>query len=552
MDRASASLVDKMRHGLSRWGIWSSAAWQCFRLLVVFAVFVLFDTILARTTNMSATDFDTDVLFFRWITDTKDRGMFVGLLVLALFCLPAIRCRWSDLEAPWALRTAIMAFAIAISWPFLTISYNYYFDQAYLWDRVLLLGLLTLSLWRPAMLFGVAALCYLLMWQYSWPALGGPVFAHKHLLLELVTAFLAWFVLRRLRFPTRPVDLVFLLGVIVAGRYWAAGYAKLQLEWLSYGNVHHALIAAYSHGWLGWLAESSVLSLAKLIAATEPWVQYGVIAFELAALAFFAHRKIATAILVLAVAFHLAVVVLYGFVFWTWIAADLILLWLLWKWPDDPISAVPAIPRIVVGCSLVATSPAWTDATRLAWFDSSLSYGFRYTLHDGNGAAYSVSPRFFAPYDDQMTMASFSYLVERHGTLAGPYGVVFSLAVAQQLDRAGSPQDVDALQSSKSPSYDPVRSQQFADFLRRSLAVWNTRGPQLTWLKMLAPPAQFQSFVGADGLPRFSGDAEISRATVDVVTSWYDGNQLHEVRREVLLDVNVPDTLPPLPESASE
>ena len=514
--------------------------------MLLWGGFVFFDVLVSRSTRMSAPEFDTDVLLFSWVTSTTRYGFVVaGVLGVILF-LPRVRIRWQDLETPPQLRWATIAFAATICWPFLTLSHNYYFGQGYLWDRFLLLALLFLTWFRPAAIFGVTTLCYLLMWQYSWPALGGPVFAHKQMSLEILTALMAWLTLRALRVQLRAVDLIMLWGILIAARYWSAGYAKLAMNWWEYTNVHHALIAAYAHGWLGWAQQSFVTGLAELIAKTEPWVQYAVMGFELSAIAMFLHKRVAVLVLLLAISFHFAVILLYGYIFWTWIVVDLIFIALLIRWPVDPFSAMSVAPRVALSSVLIAFSPSWTDATLLGWFDSSVSYSYRYTVHDKEGRQYSVSPRFFAPYDDRMTMSAFRNLSKDHAILTGPYGIVRSAELAKQLDDLETPEHLLTLQSEKPANFNEASSRRLENFLKRVFAVRNSEGPRYEWIRWLAPPAQFQSFLRADAHPPYDGSGTITRVTVGLVTSWYKDQTIHEVSRETVLDVAIPDDVPPI------
>lgn len=520
---------------------------QIIRFFLLWAVFVVLDIAISFSTRMDAAAFDTPVLLLAWAGNFSRFGIVVAIGLAVILLLPGTRRSWQQLDVPAPMRWASIVFALFGSWAFLTLSHNYYFDRSFMWDRLFLLICLIALWWRPGAIFGVTILCYLAMWQYSWPDLGGPVYAHKTIFFEIFTAVMAWLLLRALNVKLRAVDLIMLWGILIASRYWSAGYAKFSLNWWEYTNVHHALIASYAHGWLGWMQQETVVYLAELVRATEPWVEYGVLAFELAAIALFVHRKFAALVLLAAIVFHIAVVAVYGFIFWTWIAADLIFLALVFRWPDDPFKAMKLVPRLAVTSVLIAFAPFWNDSTLLGWFDSPLSYSFRYTVHDESGGRYSVSPRMFAPYDDIMTMSGFGYLSRNHAILTGPYGVVRDSSLARSLGEIDGPEAVDALQSGQPPPYIEASSNRMAHFLDRVFAVRNAGGARHDWIGWFAAPPQFLSYLGTGAYPAYDGSVKVTRVTVDLVTTWYKDQKIYEVRRDPVLDVAVGEVPPPHP-----
>ena len=65
-----------------------------------------------------------------------------------------------------------------------------------------------------------------------------------------------------------------------------------------------------------------------------------------------------------------------------------------------------------------------------------MSYSFHYRGRGESGTEYVIPPGFYTPYEDVFSMATFSYLVDQHLGLVGPYGITMSTERAIALQRA--------------------------------------------------------------------------------------------------------------------
>lgn len=509
------------------------AAAMAARVFALLAGFVLFDRWLQATTHLDAEVYREPFILAAMLRGA-DPLLLAGLaaMLLAAAVRLGFRAPWSALEGGAALRLPVVLIAFPIVWTYTTYGYNFFFDQAHVADRAVLLALFLLTLMRPVFLAAFVFVAYVLMWQLKVPDLGGPVFAHKQMLLEPLTALAVWTLLRAAGLRLKAADSLFLVCCIVAGRYWLPGVAKVLLDWHAVGRIHDAMYAAYGHGWLGFLAPDAVRDYARIFKAFDGLLVWPVLIFEIGALVFLARRWWACGILAAAAVFHLGVFALMGFLFWTWIVVDLTLIWLFLRTRRDPGLNVFTLPHLALSIPLIGLSLYWSSPPRLSWFDTPLSYTVRFEAVGVSGAAYYLSPRFFDPYGDQMTFSFFGYLVEDRATLTGPYGATKERVVADAIAAATQPEDIFALEAApeRRAAYDPDRARVFYDFVQTYIRHWNARGHAEGRRAALQPPGQFWTFRRPGAPEAYDGQEPLREVSVKHVTSWFDGTAVRDIR----------------------
>ena len=506
------------------------------RIGALLVVFLLIHEIVLRTTRLGSASYAEPILALELLAQPLSLGVLAAGLALARF--GSLLCAWDALEHGARLRWFVLALAVLVVWPFTAYGYNYYLDQGHYLDRALLLALLALSFWRPVFVIPLIALVYTSMWQIAEPGLGGTVYQHKLQVLKVLELFAAWLVVHALVGAARAQDLVFMCCCAIAGSYWQAGLAKLQLGWLAYGQLHHALLSAYAHGWLGQLAPERIVSLSEQIALLDRPMQLFVLVIEAGCIAFLWRRRLSLGLLICLIVFHAGVLALYGFFFWTWMGLDLALLVLLARDLKARRYAIYDRPHLLLSIPLIGLAGLWFKPPALGWFDTVLSHTYRIEVIGESGRRYSLPPQFLSPYEDVFTMSAFSYLIEGRGRLVGAYGVTKSLATARALAACRTPACIFELEARAEPRADhAVRSQRLYTFLQRYLASWNRLGPRAEWLAMAAPPAQFLSAERAGAYRRQEPVAEI---VVSEVTTWFDGERLREIRRLELARLAIP------------
>jgi len=245
-------------------------------------------------------------------------------------------------------------------------------------------------------------------------------------------------------------------------------------------------------------------------------------------------RSLAVVLLTCIIAFHLGVFFMYGYFFWTWILLNASLLILLLRdWRTQKIT-VFGWPQLILSFAIITFASLWANPSHLGWYDTRMTYNYRYEAIGESGTKYTIPPRFFEPYGDVFTMSNFSYIVKDHGILVSPYGITGNRERAEKTQEARTPEEIFALESEIGlKKHDPARTEKFYAFVTRYISNWNVNHEKAVDFGPLQPPAQFWS-TGRGKL--FNGQEAIREVVVKEVTTFYDEKKLYVIRE---LDIRI-------------
>ena len=143
---------------------------------------------------------------------------------------------------------------------------------------------------------------------------------------------------------------------------------------------------------------------------------------------------------------------------------------------------------------------------------------------------------FLAEYETQFTLNSFGYLVESP-QLGIVWGALRDQGVSDRLLAAKSPDDIWEIERqvghNEFNSYDADR---FENFIARYIQNYNQRQSNTTPFGWLPAPRQVWTF-GSEAI--FSKESPINKVNVYQITSFYDGTQISEIRRDLVREINV-------------
>ena len=372
----------------------------------------------------------------------QPRAWPAALMVLALVVFGA-RVAWRDFALAPQIRCFMAALALAMAWAFATTEFNYVYGRWHEIDRVLLVALAGLGLWRPVWLAVFALELFLVAGQFHFPLLYS--WTDKLPLLEafvLFQVFLALALLQRrtrLRVAGPAVFESFLMAMLMllAMYYVKPALGKLALGWLwsdELGNLHRS--AAFQNGWLATLGSERGLALHAAIVRAGPLLKLGTLSIELGLLFVLARRWLAVALLLAAAGMHAGVFASSGIFFWKWMIADLVLAGIVAGLGRETASRLfhPALAAagavVVVAALFVHGGPV-----RLAWYDAPMTYRFHIEAVGESGTTYQVPPRALAPYDLPFAQARFYFLTETP-RLAGTLAAVFDEELQHALEQA--------------------------------------------------------------------------------------------------------------------
>jgi hypothetical protein len=350
------------------------------------------------------------------------------------------------------LRWAYSVMAFALAYGVLASSYNFYWDTAFLWDRVLVaVGVVAIAV-RPA---GALLLLAPLLWlratgdvplvQANWVAESPLLFAifslqalvlgelaiqrrrwaygvlvGLTLMIFLTSAYrwqpvgaaaalmgttlsMQWLTRHRaLCVAMRPWRALLVLTIsMVAGHYLVAAVTKLQLgpsplAWVFESDLSFLLAFRVVEGWLGGQFGSGTTALLQTLHAHSASLNGVTLLLELAPLAAGFGPRIAQLTLAGVAVLHAAIASMLGILFGGWIVALLALIWVL-REPSGRLRYQGWRWGLVVAVTASATLAF--SFPRLAWFESPLGHRFLFTVVTEEGAEVVLGRDLLNPYD---------------------------------------------------------------------------------------------------------------------------------------------------------
>jgi hypothetical protein len=427
----------------------------------------------------------------------------------------------------WLIAATSGTAALALS----AYPYNAYFDQAHLVDRLLLVALWGALIWRPVFALPFAAVASAIGEQFQVP-LESYSWTEMELLVRIPILFGAFWIVRSLA-GERRVDLfVFLLSCLIAATWWASGWGKVRVGWITHPHIDLLLLGAHANGWLGFLESVAAVRIAHAVAAVRIPLMIFTLVVECGALFILWRRWSLPAFLVLTSTLHVGAFALTGIFFWKWILIDLAFLTFLLHRRRVERLRIFSRGHFALAVLLIVGSRAWVAARNLTWFDTPLTYSMRLEGVDERGDVHVLPAGFFRPYAETFVLETFPYLTP-YPQLTGPMGVTQRRSIANALLAAEEPRDIFALERTLGASrYDPKRSARFDQFVVRWLRTVNRRGAHA----FPAPPRHLWTFpLDTD----WEGAPPIIRVHVDEITTVYSGTALREIRRRRLRAIDI-------------
>ncbi|WDI32870.1 hypothetical protein PUV54_06625 [Hyphococcus flavus] len=206
-------------------------------------------------------------------------------------------------------------------------------------------------------------------------------------------------------------------GVLIAaiavgahfGNYFHSAIAKIALDggmlsWIMDNRLYDGMLGAIEKGTFPFAA-SAMLTQTMFDALHVANVPFHLLSFaaQFAAILCVARRKWVIAITLVYDAFHIGVFLVYGLLFWKWIALNAIL-----------IAMTAAIPkgawtrRVSLVCALfVIGGGVFFTTARLAWYDAPAFASRYFEAVDGDGVRYRVPSAYFGSASYQVSHGKF-------------------------------------------------------------------------------------------------------------------------------------------------
>lgn len=471
-------------------------------MLATLVVYLLAKWWLAYSMILPEQSYFEPVLFWELLSELSlvPALLFAGLAAALLYHFQdRLLVGWQDLDDGRRLRLFVTLCAALLAWPFAGYSYNYFYDQAHFIDRLLLVALCLAVYWKPIFVIPFMMQLTLIIGQFNYPLGIGLSRSIDDLPYHILIAFSAVLLCRS--WSRRPLitRFLFLSCCLMIANYWWPGFGKLKLNWLTHGHLYYLPVAAYTHGWLAFLAPESIIQFSQTMALLDWPGRLAVFFLECGAILFLWRRGLAKVFILGWIAMHLGIFLICGYLFWQWILLEAVLFFLLFKPSagsgEHAGSAIFSLEYFLMSILLIAALPRWYQPAKLAWYDTRLSYQFQFEAIADDGRRYSLSPEFFAPYDDLFAFGRFSYLC-RQPQLVSAYGATNNRATAERLQTARTPEAIRAFEATLPPET-PHREygRRFEKFVSNFVGNFNRRADRTSGVDFIpAAPTRFWTF----------------------------------------------------------
>jgi hypothetical protein len=468
-----------------------------------------------------------------------DRNFLLTMLPLFLVGVDWRRLRWGRDGLEPRDRIVAMAAALPLVWSYVTYPANPWTGQFYALERLLLLAAFA-GLW-----FHPVAVVPLIM--VLIPAIGqvlhplpesGWALVDRTLPVDLLFVLLAYLVLSVLSRHRLPRQALLRTSLVVTAMHYAyAGLDKVRAgptiaTWILENDLSHLLVAAHLNGdWLRQLTQQSIEDLTRVMSVVEVPFALVAVVIEMSAVLLLLGPRAARLTLLALIALHLGILSLSGIFFWKWILVDTGLLLALRATSTDTSARKP---WMVSALAVLALAPWIMDRTTFAWWNTRATNFFVIETVDASGQAHRIDPRDFAPYDILVQQSRFFDL--RVGpTRVDTFSTLYHLEEARLINRASLESYLKLPPSGYQGYPRSSRAQRMREFL--ATATTNLAHRDSGRLGSLAPPSHFccRSSTSAQA---YSG-ARLLR--VSFVEYFWDGDAIHEVQREVVLEAPLSD-----------
>lgn len=524
-----------------RWADWCSdpgdgALHLLLRLFFIILLFYYLDHALMITGKMPSSNYNESVIYLSFLQELFAgwRGLLLTpILGMGIYFRKRLGIPWTTFTQGKSIRFFVSFAAALLAWNYATNDYNLFFDQAYHADRLLLVLMLPLIIWRPIFVLPFLTITIPVIAQFD--VLAGHSWAVPYLPLRVLILFFAFFMFHLITRRVGSDDFIFMVVCLIAAHYWLSGWGKLNWAWISSDQIHFLMPATYANGWLSFLEPDKMSSIAQNIGKFDVAARFYTIVVEFGALLILWKRKSIRFFLVAWILFHIGVFFVSGICFWMWAALEAGLLFLFLRKDGIALSRIFDKSHLLISLILIGGGNVWCRIIKLSWHDSPVSYTYRFVASMEGGGTVQLTPNFFAPYDYQFTLSSFGYLTSNR-RLPIVWGATGS-EISRLLTEANSSDQIIEFEKSHGIiKYDAMKAKQLDIFMNQYIGHWNARQSKDSWFSGIQAPRQLWTFPRE---PLFDSTYSIHQITVFEVLSFFNNGEYSEIRNVPVHEIEI-------------
>ncbi len=445
----------------------------------------------------------------------------------------------------------VMLITLPMMWKYSTYDINLLVNQVHALDRVLVFGLWLAMGRNPAFAPIWLAVVSVVVEQFKYPGSMHATWADKAILLYVPLIVWVSFLITRLR-KASPWLFPVLLLCHWASFYVYPAFAKLvvgdtPLTWLLQNEVHTLFVASHLNGWLSTWSDTQIEGAARLMGRTDFLIQFSTLVIELAPLFILWKRRGAVVMVACCFCLHVGIFLSSGILFWEWMTCNLVLIWaLMGPWSKEPVADLFQSRFRLISAVLIALALPVFWPYPLAWFDTNYNITYELELEDAEGNRYEVRREFMDPYNVQHTQGRFFFLDPRPNIPVRTYSAVMDQSLFEDLGQVSTLEGLEALYDERAEvRLEEETRDEYVAFLQIFFANLNARDGEKSvvpwWMESLH---HHKAFGGV--WPASDPWSDIVRIRVVASDAFWDGENLHRLRTEEVLTIEIPEVAPGL------
>ncbi len=469
-----------------------------------------------------------------WKSLTGGWKFYVFLVIGGVVAWRSRKLRsWKELTGDTGAHIVIWAVLGVLTWSASLYCYNFYFGQAHLLDRLLVIVCGLLAFRFPAVLPLFTFILYVSYLQWRIP-LGDPEITNRKPFLDLLLATNVLLLLRGWKWLTPSLVAIVLLSINFI-HYWVPGIAKFTtgntaLEWLLVDRPSNMMFAGYFVGWNRLWDEGAMTTLYHFLAPLEIPLKIFVLVVELALVLSFLNRRLFLALALGRVLLHTGIWILSGDTFWNWIVLQIAIVVAFWRPRGGHKELFGLVPALLSTAFVLLTARSH-QASPLGWMDSRLVERYDVYAITVDNERKQVGPEFFAPYGFIFNQTKWHFLLpENEKTITRTYGAIHDPRVAKRMRGAVTPEDVERIIAEDGVSMtDAGETKDLKSFLKRWFRNHHEQhGVVSRALCAVAPPPHAYAAVPPDADEYDAAEAKkVKRVEIVFRRVFFDGKEYH-------------------------
>jgi hypothetical protein len=462
---------------------------------------------------------------------------------LVFGCFFFRKLTWAAVDSIYGARFFVTAISATIMWQFATYDYNFYYDQAHYFDRLLLIVMAVLVYCHPLFVPPFTALAIAIASQLHYPLPEAAwLWPDKQILFDALILFTAYLIIAVFRQVSSHLFLYAVL-CLTGGVYFYAAIAKLSIgptyySWLMDNKLSNLWVSSYITGWFGFLDAGIIVNIATYLQWLNLPIAVITLLIELSGVVILGNKNIARFVLFGFILLHIAIGLTSGIFFWMWCAYDLALIMFISKTSPCAISRIFNPKSFVLSIAIIVFSNIYFRPIHFAWFDTRLSNFFTIYGTGASGNTYELEPHFFSPYDIMFCQSRFYYLLNGK-VLVGTYGTTQNYWLARQLETTNLSSFADLRNEHGETFYDKRLAGQFRKFIKHYVANAQKRSSKFIFLNYLAPPYHFGSATADRG---YKFQEPLTDVQVYFEEHVYTDDNILRIRKETIINIPIDST----------